>query len=377
MRKLCLYVCNYERKYMPNILVVEDDDTMRDSIQTILSLNGYNTQAAKDGIDALVNLKSNNPDLIVCDVNMPHLDGYGLLEQLKQNPNTFNIPFVFLTINSDALDRRKGMNLGAEDYLLKPFSTEDLLNSVEMQFRKKKKKSESYLNDNAKSNKIQTIPNEVKAPINGIRVFSEMLRHSANIMTKEDILNVSTLISDSADNLISIMDDYYEYLNVLEKLNNSNFNIDALLPISVKQSIVLTIEKLFLDKNERARDIFNYVNDDLHFKIDNEDLYMLFKNMLQASFKFSHEGQEISILSKLINANTLQIDICNRGRAFSSFEINSINEYLQLNTKENEKQGIGLDLITIKRICELYGIKINISSQKGAFVDIRLTFENT
>lgn len=118
------------------ILVIDDNLDIRENIAEILELANYNIVTAEDGKKGVAAAKSENPDLIICDVMMPELDGYGVLHILSKDPKTLGIPFIFLTAKSENSDMRKGMNLGADDYITKPFEETDLLDAVEMRLKK-------------------------------------------------------------------------------------------------------------------------------------------------------------------------------------------------------------------------------------------------
>ncbi|MBL0342779.1 MAG: response regulator [Bacteroidetes bacterium] len=121
---------------MKTILLIEDNFEMRENTTEILELAGYKVTAAENGkigVDVALKLV---PDLIICDVMMPELDGYGVLHILSKNSKTAGIPFVFLTAKAEKEDFRKGMNLGADDYITKPFNDVELLDAIETRFRK-------------------------------------------------------------------------------------------------------------------------------------------------------------------------------------------------------------------------------------------------
>ncbi len=113
------------------ILVIEDNFDVRDNIAEILELANYDVEVAENGKIGVAKAQEYLPDLIVCDIMMPELDGYGVLYLLGKNPVTRGIPFIFLSAKADKQDLRKGMNLGADDYLTKPFEEMDLLNAIE------------------------------------------------------------------------------------------------------------------------------------------------------------------------------------------------------------------------------------------------------
>jgi CheY-like chemotaxis protein len=121
---------------MKTILLIEDNNEMRENTTEILELDNYKVIAAKNGKEGVELAQKNKIDLIICDVMMPVLDGYGVLHLLNKNPETASIPFIFLTAKAERSDLRKGMEMGADDYITKPFDDMELLNAVESRLKK-------------------------------------------------------------------------------------------------------------------------------------------------------------------------------------------------------------------------------------------------
>jgi DNA-binding NarL/FixJ family response regulator len=115
---------------MKKILVIEDEPEMRRNLATILRLENFQPLTAENGRVGLESVRTHKPDLILCDVMMPELDGYGVIAALRADPETVSIPFIFLTAKGEKPDIRAGMNLGADDYLTKPVGKADLLAAI-------------------------------------------------------------------------------------------------------------------------------------------------------------------------------------------------------------------------------------------------------
>lgn len=129
---------------MKKILVIEDNPEVRENTNEILELAGYNVITAPNGKVGVELAQKENPDLIICDIMMPELDGYGVLHILNKKAETAGIPFIFLTAKTEKTDIRKGMNLGADDYLTKPFDDTDLLNAIEARLKKAAMQQQLY-----------------------------------------------------------------------------------------------------------------------------------------------------------------------------------------------------------------------------------------
>ena len=129
---------------MKTILIIEDNNDIRESTAEILTLADYKVLEATNGRVGVDLATQHKPDLILCDIMMPELDGYGVLYLLGKNHETASIPFIFLTAKAERVDFRKGMEMGADDYLTKPFDDMELLNAIESRLVKKKKQEEFY-----------------------------------------------------------------------------------------------------------------------------------------------------------------------------------------------------------------------------------------
>ncbi|SHF30668.1 cAMP-binding domain of CRP or a regulatory subunit of cAMP-dependent protein kinases [Arenibacter palladensis] len=121
---------------MKTILLIEDDRALRENTEELLELSGYSMITAPNGKIGIQMAKEKLPDIIVCDIMMPEVDGYGVLKELSSNEKTKHIPFIFLSAKTEHKEIRKGMDLGADDYLTKPFEEEDLINAIESRLAK-------------------------------------------------------------------------------------------------------------------------------------------------------------------------------------------------------------------------------------------------
>lgn len=132
---------------MKKIVLIEDNLNVRESTKEILELADYQVYEAENGKKGVELVKSQKPDLVLCDIMMPNLDGYGVLRILSQNPDTSHIPFIFLTAKIEKSDLRKGMNLGADDYITKPFEETDLLEAIDVRLKKSSKLKKEFQAD--------------------------------------------------------------------------------------------------------------------------------------------------------------------------------------------------------------------------------------
>ncbi len=140
---------------MKTILLIEDEIQIRENTAELLTLNGYNTITAPNGLIGIQLAKSTRPNLILCDVMMPELDGYGVLTELRQTPAISNTPFVFLTAKADRPEQRHGMDLGADDYLTKPFSISELLTAISTRLQRQNHHSTNLHHERQKTKTLK------------------------------------------------------------------------------------------------------------------------------------------------------------------------------------------------------------------------------
>jgi len=152
---------------MSKILIIEDEIFTRNMFQDCLEAEGFQTFGAEDGLAGVELVRQHLPHLVLCDILMPKLDGYAILKQLRQVTTTATIPFVFITAKTEKADRRRGMSLGADDYLTKPSTVEELLEVVSVQIKKRFLLQSSYANGDRSAE--MTVASEVSASPSGTR----------------------------------------------------------------------------------------------------------------------------------------------------------------------------------------------------------------
>jgi DNA-binding response OmpR family regulator len=160
---------------MKSILVVDDNPDIRENTAEILELAGYKSLTAENGRQGVDLAIKEKPSVIICDIMMPELDGYGVLHLLRKNPDTQHIPFIFLTAKAERTDFRKGMEMGADDYITKPFDEIELLNAIE-----------------ARLKKTDILEKKYEASAQGITTFVKDVKNSGFMSALADQFDVET-----------------------------------------------------------------------------------------------------------------------------------------------------------------------------------------
>lgn len=147
---------------MKTILIIEDEPPVLTNIVEILEGGGFKTIGAENGAIGIEKAKKHLPDLIICDIMMPGLDGHSVLSQLREEPLTATIPFVFLTAKAEQTDLRLGMNLGADDYITKPFRRKDLLEAINVRLAKQAAMMQQYATERQRADGLQAKMHELE-----------------------------------------------------------------------------------------------------------------------------------------------------------------------------------------------------------------------
>lgn len=236
---------------MKRILLIEDNPEVRENTMEILTLANYEVLTAENGRVGVGLAQREKPDLIICDIMMPELDGYGVLHILSKNDETAAIPFIFLTAKTEKNDIRKGMNLGADDYLTKPFDDTDLLNAIESRFRKNAMQQKHYdaspeglddfindartvlnLKDLGKDRKVKTVKKKTEIYSEGDMPLHVYFIKSGNVKTFKSHPDGKELIM----NLYSA-NDFFGFEPILE---NGNYTESA---VAMQETELISIPR--------------------------------------------------------------------------------------------------------------------------------------
>ncbi len=356
---------------MKKILIVEDNPNVSESLRDLLEASGYLPNLAASGEIALEVLNTNYvPDLIISDIMMPGIDGYQLRNIISSKPNLAHLPFIFLTAKSQMEDIRKGMNIGADDYLTKPYKAADLLNAIEIRLNKKEtldKKIEIITRNFA-----FYVPHELRTPLVSILGYSGLLLAEKNEISKEEIFYMIDRINNSAKRLHDTIEKFILFTEINRSFEDKEYFKNLEQPISVEADRIIRTTALEIAKN------FNR-QDDVSINLETVDLEMplllfstLIKQVVENSFKFSKQKETVKISSVLNNGN-YNISIKDEGIGMGNDEIKMIDAFVQFKRNENQQIGNGLGLMITKMITNNYGGKLEIFSELNEFTEVKIT----
>jgi signal transduction histidine kinase len=359
---------------MKKILVIDDEEWLREMMQLALQQRGFEVIEASDGADGVQKARKELPDLILCDVNMSKLDGYRTLTSLRNEVPTATIPFILMTGSADSASMRHGMELGADDYLPKPFTPEGLYAAVDARLKKAQtvrdeaERKLTHLRDNISL----MMPHELRTPLNGIISNAELLAESSATLKSTEVAEIGQDIQKSGERLARLIENFLIYAK-LEMAANDPQNVNFLNAGRTEHPKGLVKEHATAqaDQANRLQTLSLDLND-IAVPIAEEYLSKITDELLQNAFKFSPADSPVRV-SLTESANTVIFSVSDQGRGFTPEQIARVGAYMQFDRKLHEQQGQGLGLTIAKRLVELHGGKLSIVSDKvsGTVVSAR------
>lgn len=358
------------------VLVIEDAKDLRDDVVEMLTLEGYDTAGAENGVEGVRLAREFYPDLIVCDIMMPELDGYGVLQKLRSTPDTATIPFIFLTAKTDRVDMRHGMVLGADDYLTKPFRVNELLDSIRVRLEKieELEKAAAKRIDAMTENIMTALPHELRTPLNTIIGFSEMLIVESQTLKPDLITDWSQHINLAAHRLYRLVENYlfYARLEVARSGNETVINVDEARMEYPLSMIEMNIHNR-AEHYDRHADLVTKLVDTAAIQILDIHLNKIVEELVDNAFKFTDAGETVTVTT-FVDDEYYVFRIKDDGRGMSNEDISSIGAYMQFQRWFFEQQGMGLGLAIVKLLVKLYGGELEFVSlpTPGLEVEVKI-----
>ena len=359
---------------MTKILVIEDEASVLDNIIDTLEAEGFDVIGESNGRDGLLSAIEHMPDLTICDVNMPEMDGYEVLYRIRNSNKTKTLSFIFLTALSEREDLRRGMELGADDFITKPFTNDELVAAVETQLNKLgavRDKMETSLSK-LRKNIVYSLPHELRTPLMQIMGFADLLRVTDSPMSIEEIQSFGEAIWDGSKRLNRLIENYLVYAQ-LEVVANDLEQVKRL-----RNNITPSTRAIIEERAYAVASNYDRVNDlsikivDQALAISPENFGKCIEELVDNAFKFSKRGELIEVKGRKSDGE-FTICVLDRGVGMATDQPNEIGAYMQFDRALQEQQGVGLGLIIAKKITELHGGTINIKSKqdRGTLVCIR------
>jgi len=358
---------------MSKILVIEDEIGVRDSLVDILNAEDFIVDSAADGAAGLDQIREFHPDLVICDIMMPVLDGYGVLEQVRQDPALATLPFVFLTAKAERHDFRSGMDLGADDYLTKPFTHDDLLKMIRTRLEvqgTQKKEAQSQL-EALRSSISLSLPRELGAPIREVLNLSAKLAKQAETLEPAEIISLAKAIQRNAQQTDRLTHNVM-LLNQLEHVDKEQADLATL-----RQQLTPSADRMIADLAQRIateylrEDDLEIALEPLTLPMSESKLKKVCEELLDNAFKFSQVGDPVQVYGTHREGFTT-LYIIDYGRGMTLEEIAQLGAFRQFAAGADNAHGAGLGFEIAQRLVEWHQGEIIIESIPGEQTIVRI-----
>lgn len=348
------------------ILVIEDEAALRQTVAEVLTGDGYTVLAAADGASGLRLAAEARPDLVLCDVMMPNLDGFGVLQQLRAAPATAALPFILVTARRERGDLRRGMDLGADDYLTKPFTRLELLQTVRTRLAKTAAAAALTRQqlDELRASISLALPHELRMPLTSIMTAAETLLQYAEVLTPAELAELGSGLGRSAQRLWRLTDNYLTYVD-MELLVSDPARRQA-WQTSLTEHIDWYIASTAQEQARLAGRVadLSLRLESVAVNIAEAHLRKMVAALVENAFKFSPAGAVVQVTGSLTGGQYV-LSVVDHGVGMSEQELAQAGAYRQFDRWRREQQGAGLGLCLTRRLVDFYGGRFAIASQPG------------
>jgi two-component system, sensor histidine kinase and response regulator len=357
------------------ILVIEDNDMLRQQIHIFLSEQNFDVISTTDGETGIQMAHEHVPHLILCDVRLPTVNGFEVLNVLQTSTNTRFIPVIFMSAMKDRQHIRQGMAHGGADYLTKPFTMLELATSIEACFQKYNRVEEKYdaTLKHLRDNISYALPHELRTPLLGIIGYAEMLYEDATNLPPEQVQSYADGIMKSSQRLRTVIENYLAFaqLEILAHDTHSRQQLQQ-AACDAHQSIRTLAQKMARARPERKQD-FVVTLTRATVRISCAHLEKIVGELLDNALKFSKPGTNVVLESEIVG-NYLQIQLLDFGEGITTDELDKIGAFMQFNRIAKEQQGVGLGLAIVMRLVDLHNGTIQFESKPhmGTLVRVML-----
>ncbi len=353
---------------MSKILLIEDEVNLLESLVIILEASGLETISASNGRQGLnlLRTEAKSIDLILCDINLPDINGYDILKEVKADNVLYKIPFIFLTAYADEKDIRIGMNMGADDYMTKPFSAKELIKTINSRISlqvTKTNHTQEELNKKWLSILNASFKQEFFTPINGILNASIMLSSSDATISSDLLTTAVQAIYSSSFRM------YRNARNmVLFSLISTHQPIDSIALNYAKSAINTLNEVVTWFQNGLIQNKFDVITNGPDVPLrntDNELLSVLFTELIDNALKFNSSVSQLPLVSLTSTNEGFIFTVTNAITNNICFSLNDVQPYTKFH-KDETRIGLGLGLFLCVNIASKLGLSFTMQSNSDS-----------
>ncbi|MBZ0290957.1 MAG: response regulator [Anaerolineae bacterium] len=363
---------------MKKILVIEDEQPLLEEILETLSFESFHAVGAPDGRVGLQMVQDFKPDLIISDISMPELDGYSVLDSLRQNPSTAAVPLIFLTAKVERNFMRHGMELGADDYLTKPFTNAELLAAVKSRLQRHTVVADvsNVQVEELKQQLAHTISHELRTPLISISFVQSMLSDYLDSMSPQDLEEMMSSLAYGSQRMGHVVEQMTLFssleANLLNREEITEYGLLIVLGPLLESAAKLA--QRFVYRETKANIRFENSEKGIQVVADRPALQHALAEIISNALKFSSKGGDV-VISLWQDEDWAWISVTDAGIGMPEDQLDRATEaFYQIGRESQEQQGTGLGLNLAQRVVDIHGgtIRIRSAQDKGTRVEVKL-----
>ena len=354
------------REVARRILVIDDNEALREEIAGVLEAEGFVVETASNGRVGVERMRKQRPDLVICDLVMPDMDGYETLQAVRGDPDTEALPFLMLTAREEREQMRYGMELGADDYITKPFKVGDLLRAVQAAFAKiarLERRSETRL-ERLREQVAMALPHELRTPLSCIMGYAEMLADVDRAASASDVHELARQIVGAGERLNRMSENALLYIQ-LELLGSGRGSVREHVATRTRlDELVAWQAPPKAAMHGREADLVL----DLHpasAPVGAAYVGKIVDELVDNACRFSDPGTPVRVAT-LVDGSHAVLRVNDTGPGMSAEQMASVGGFVQFERSLREQQGLGLGLSIASRIAKLWNGTLSIASTPGA-----------
>jgi|FLYN01.1.fsa_nt_gi signal transduction histidine kinase len=352
---------------MTRVLVIEDEAPLREEVVDMLAFEDFDVIAAENGRIGVQLAHEQLPDLILCDITMPDLDGYGVLLELQKDRVTSTIPFIFLTARADKSFMRHGMELGADDYITKPFTRGELLAAIRTRLKRHSAVIEAHRREleEAKVKLARMVAHELRTPLFNISSVHDLVERQLGALSPSGTRELLEIMGSGVERLNHLV----EQMVYMTQIESGLLNYETVM----QNGMPLRIVEVLHDAITLGRR-FAHHHHDLNIRLDDRDgeaivvahahaLKHALAELIANALNFSKERGEVHV-SQWQDEDGIWVSILDQGIGMTPKEqAQAMEKYVQVNRQTHEQQGMGLGLPLAHEIIRAHGGTLDMRSQ--------------
>ncbi|MDX2137758.1 MAG: response regulator [Chloroflexota bacterium] len=361
---------------MTKILVIEDERGLREDIVDALTISAFEVIAAPNGQTGLELARQHQPDLILCDIRMPEMNGFTVLEELRQDATTAPIPFIFISAQGDRDSMRSGMRLGADDFITKPFSVDELLTAVEARLERRNafvRDAESKL-EQAKLRLTRMVTHELKTPLISMNSVLDIVNRRMGALKPEELQEMLASMEVGGRRLNHLVEQM-----VLVTQLESGFIQRATLPqkgVPLSLTMILngavTLSNRFANNRSDVELRVEPFDAEVNILCHAQPLKHAFAEVIANALNFSPPNAVV-MLRGWQAGRAIWTTITDQGPGMTPEQIAQVGQsFSQVDRESREQQGMGMGLMLAHQITILHGGILQLHSEPGSGLQVQI-----